>query len=53
MTKSCLYAKDLSVPKYEFLIKKRKNVGIKHLNDSKAFIECSNTMDNVNEDIDD
>ena len=28
-----LYAKDLSEPKYEFLIKKREDVGIKHLND--------------------
>ena len=34
-----LYAKDLSEPKYEYLIKNRKNVGIKHLNDSNAFIE--------------
>ena len=40
-----LYAKDLSEAKYEFLIKKGKDAGIKHLNDSKAFIECSNTMD--------
>ena len=48
-----LYAKDLSEPKYEFLIKKLENVGIKHLNDSKAFIECSNTMDDVYENIDD
>ena len=29
-----LYAKDLSEPKYEFLIKKRENAGIKHLNDT-------------------
>ena len=28
-----LCAKDLSEPKYEFLIKKRENAGIKHLND--------------------
>ena len=35
-----LYANDLSEPKYEFLIKNHKNAGIKHLNDSKAFIEC-------------
>ena len=42
-----LYAKDLSEPKYEYLIKNRENAGIKHVNDSKAFIECSNTMDNV------
>ena len=39
-----LYAKDLSEPKYEFLIKKNEDAGIKHLNDSNAFIECSNTM---------
>ena len=26
------------------MIKNRENTGIKHLNDSKAFIECSNTM---------
>ena len=36
-----LYARDLSEPKYEYLIKKRKNAGIKHLNDPNAFIECS------------
>ena len=46
-----LYAKDLSEPKYEYLIRNRENTGIKHLNDSKAFIECSNTM-NVYENID-
>ena len=39
-----LYAKDLSELKYEYLIRNRENAGIKHLNDSKAFIECSNTM---------
>ena len=33
------YAKDLSEPKYELLIKNHENTGIKHLNDSKAFIE--------------
>ena len=48
-----LYAKDLSEPKYELLIKKRQNAGIKHLNNPNAFIECSNTMDDVYEDIDD
>ena len=42
-----LYAKDLSEPKYEFLIKKHKDVGIKHLNDPNAFIEYSNMMDDV------
>ena len=48
-----LYAKDLSESKYEHLIKNRENAGIKHLNDSKAFIDCSNTMDDVYENIDD
>ena len=47
-----LYAKDLSEPKYEYLIKNCENAGIKHLNDSKAFIECSNTMNDVYENID-
>ena len=48
-----LYTKDLSEPKYEFFIKKQENVGIKHLRDPNAFIECSNTMDGVYENIDD
>ena len=48
-----LYAKDLSEPKYELLIKNCENAGIKHLNDSKAFIECSNTMDDIYENIND
>ena len=48
-----MYAKDLSEPKYEFLIQKREDAGIKHLNASKAFIECSNTMDDIYENIDD
>ena len=47
-----LYAKHLSEPKYEFLIKKREHVGIKHCNHPNAFIECSNTMDDVYENID-
>ena len=48
-----LYAKNLSKPKYEFLIKKHENAGIKHFNDPNAFIECSNAMDDVYENIDD
>ena len=48
-----MYAKDLSEPKYEFLIKKREDVGIKYCNDPNAFIECSNTMDDVYENIND
>ena len=42
-----LYAKDLSEPKYQFLIEKRENAGIKHLNDPNAIIEHSNVMDDV------
>ena len=34
------------------MIKKRKDVGIKHLNNPNAFIECSNTMDDVYKNID-
>ena len=48
-----LYARDLSKPKYEYLIKKCEDAGIKHLNDSNAFIECSNMMDDVYENIND
>ena len=48
-----LYARDLNEPKYKILIKKCKDAGIKHLNDPNAFIECSNTMDDVYENIND
>ena len=48
-----LYARDLNKPKYKILIKKRKDAEIKHLNDPNAFIECSNTMNDVYENIDD
>ena len=48
-----MYAKDLSESKYEFLIKNHENAGIKHVNDPKAFIECSNTIDDIYENIDD
>ena len=47
-----LYAKDLSESKYDYLIKNCENAGIKHLNDPKAFIDCSNTMNDVYENID-
>ena len=48
-----LYAKDLSKPKYQFLIEKRENAGIENYNDPTAFIEYSNTMDDVFSNIDD
>ena len=47
-----LYARDLSEPKYQFLIKKVEDAGIMHVNNPNAFIVCSNTMDDVYEDID-
>ena len=48
-----LYARDLSKSKYEYLIKRREDVGIKHVNNPNTFIECSNTMDDVYENIHD
>ena len=50
LTKS---AKASSESKYEFLIKKREDVGIKYCNDPNAFIEYSNNMDDVYKNIDD
>ena len=46
-----LYAKDLHEPKHKYLINKRETAGIKNLNDPKAFIEYSNDMDDVLDDI--
>ena len=48
-----LNARDLSKPKCEYLIEKREYVGIKYLNNPNAFVECSNTMDDVYENIND
>ena len=48
-----LYTKDLEEAKYQLFIKKRESAGIKHLNDPKAFIEYSNTIDDVYNNIDD
>ena len=46
-----LHAKDLSEPKYEYLIKKRKGIGRKHVNNSNSFIKCANSIDGVYENI--
>ena len=46
-----LYAKDLHEPKYEYLINKREQVGIKNLNNPHAFIEYSDDMNDVLNDI--
>ena len=48
-----MHVKGLSEPKYECLINKGEDTEIKHFNDSNAFIECSNTMDEVYENTDD
>ena len=48
-----MHEKDLIESKYEFLIKKPENAGINHLNDPKAFLEYSNTMDDIYNNIDD
>ena len=42
-----LYAKDPYEAKYQLLINKRKVTALRYLNDSKAFIEYSNDMDNI------
>ena len=42
-----LYAKIIHEPKYEYLINKREQAGIKILNDPHAFIEYSDDMNDV------
>ena len=46
-----LYAKDIHEPKYEYLINKREQAGIKNLNDPHAFVEYSDDMNDVLDDI--
>ena len=48
-----LYAKDIEEKKYQFLINKREQAGLKNLNDPHAFIEYSNDMNDVFDTIDD
>ena len=48
-----LYAKNSYEDKNQYLINKRKGVGINHFNDPKAFIEYSNDMQDVYKDIND
>ena len=45
--KICLYAKDPYQAKYQFLIKKRESTALQNFDDSKAFIEYSNEMDDI------
>ena len=46
-----LYAKDTDEDKYQYLINKREQAGIKNLNDPHAFIEYSNDLNDVLKDI--
>ena len=48
-----LYAKDVDEPKYQFLINKREKAVLKNLNDLTTFIEHSNTMDDILNNIED
>ena len=48
-----LYTKDLNESKYQLLINKREYVGVKLLNDPKAFIEYSYCMNDVYSNIND
>ena len=51
INKIYLFAKDIDEKKYKFLINKREQAGIKNLNDPHAFIEYSDDMDDVLDDI--
>ena len=33
--------------KYQFLINKQESIGVEHFNDPKAFIECSDDIDDI------
>ena len=50
---SMIHVKDPCEAKYQFLIKKHEDVGTKHFNDSKAFIEYSNNMVDIYKNIED
>ena len=48
-----MYAKDLYEDEYQFLIKRRENIGVRYFNDPKAFIEYSNDIQDVYNNIND
>ena len=48
-----LYAKDPYETKYQYLIIRPEKVGVDHFNDSKAFVEHSNDMQDVYKNIED
>ena len=51
--KICLYVKDLFELKYQLLINGREKVGVEHLKNLKAFIDYSQTTDDVYENLED
>ena len=51
INKIYLYTKDTDEEKYQYLINKREQAGIKNLNDPHAFIEYSSDMNDVLDDI--
>ena len=53
LDKTYLYSKDPYKAKYQLLINDRESTGLQYLNDSKAFIEYSNDMDDIDKDIED
>ena len=46
-----MYAEDPYEERYQMLINKREITALKYLNDSKTFIEYSNDMDDIYENI--
>ena len=42
-----LYVKNPYETKYQLLINPRESTGLKHFSNPKAFIECSNDMDDI------
>ena len=51
IAKIYLYAKDPYEAKYQLLINKRESTGSRYLNDSKVFMEYSNDMDDIYQNI--
>ena len=49
--KTYLFATNPYEPKYQLLINKREITGLKHLNNSKAFIKYSNGMDDIHKNV--
>ena len=53
LTKFSCMQLNFDLREHEILIKRHKNAGVKYFNDSNTFIACSNTVDDLYENIDD